>query len=130
MSGAVMTLDCAQTCGFYTLQYFEHVIRANGMERQIMLGIMEGTRTRGRPRQKWIDSIKKDTNMNIRQFIEETLNRNEWRALCWRIARSRTRLGSTKCQVQIESCQRLNLLTIPILFLNTLWLSLFIMGGV
>ena len=38
--------------------YFRHVVRAGGMEDDMMLGRMNGERKRGRPRQRWLDTLK------------------------------------------------------------------------
>ena len=38
--------------------YFGHVVRAGGMEDDVMLGRMNGARKRGRPRQRWLDTVK------------------------------------------------------------------------
>ena len=40
------------------LSYFRHVVRARGMEDDMMLGRMNGARKRGRPRQRWLDTLK------------------------------------------------------------------------
>ena len=40
------------------LSYFGHVVRARGMEDDTMLGRMNGARKRGRPRQRWVDTLK------------------------------------------------------------------------
>ena len=40
------------------LSYFGHVVRAGGMEDDTMLGRMNGARKRGRPRQRWMDTLK------------------------------------------------------------------------
>ena len=40
------------------LSYFGHVVRAGGMEDDVMLGRMDGARKRGRPRQRWLDTLK------------------------------------------------------------------------
>ena len=40
------------------LSYFGHVVRAGGMEDDTMLGRMNGARKRGRPRQRWLDTLK------------------------------------------------------------------------
>ena len=40
------------------LSYFGHVVRAGGMEDDVMLGRMDGARRRGRPRQGWLDTLK------------------------------------------------------------------------
>ena len=41
------------------LSYFGHVVRAGGMEDDMMLGRMNGARKRGRPRQRWLDTLKR-----------------------------------------------------------------------
>ena len=38
--------------------HFGHVVRAGGMEDDVMLGRMNGARKRGRPRQRWLDTLK------------------------------------------------------------------------
>ena len=38
------------------LSYFWHVVRAGGMEDDVMLGKMIGASKRGRPRQRWLDT--------------------------------------------------------------------------
>ena len=38
--------------------YFGHVVRAGGMEDDVMLGRMNGARKRGRPRQMRVDTLK------------------------------------------------------------------------
>ena len=35
-----------------------HVVRAGGMEDDVLLGRMNGGRRRGRPRQRWLDTLK------------------------------------------------------------------------
>ena len=40
------------------LCYFRHVIRAGGMEYEVVVRRMGGYISRGRPRQRWLDSIK------------------------------------------------------------------------
>ena len=39
------------------LSYFGHIMRANGMEKSIMLGKIEGTRRRDRQRTRWEDGV-------------------------------------------------------------------------
>ena len=40
------------------LSNFGHVVRAGGMEDDMMLGRINGVRRRGRPRQRWLDTLK------------------------------------------------------------------------
>ena len=74
------------------LTYFGHVMRANSLEKSIMLGMVSENRRRGRPRTRWLDTIKADTNMNIRQLKEAVLDRIAWRALAYKVVESRIRL--------------------------------------
>jgi hypothetical protein len=44
------------------LRCFGHVMRTNGtLERDIMIGQVDGSRRQGRPRLRWMDSIKENT---------------------------------------------------------------------
>ena len=41
------------------LSFFEHIMRKqDSLEKAIMLGKVEGSRKRGRPNMRWIDSVK------------------------------------------------------------------------
>ncbi|KAG1676286.1 Bestrophin-2 [Nymphon striatum] len=41
------------------MQYCGHIIRAEGLQSNILLGRLEGKRSSGRPRKKWLDDVKK-----------------------------------------------------------------------
>ena len=56
------------------LCYFGHVIRAGGMEYEVMVGRMGGYRSRGRPQQIWLDSIKKNFHGTIKDFAKQRYN--------------------------------------------------------
>ena len=74
-----------------------HILRASdSLEKQVMLGYMEGTRKRGRPRTRWIDEIKKELKMQAKDICEAANNRYKWRRLILVVARSRTRLDGTR----------------------------------
>ena len=77
------------------LTFFGHTIRANGMEKDIMLGGVEGTRRRGKQRTRSLDVLKEVTGMTLHQLNETAVNRSEWRSFVQRIARSRKRLDGT-----------------------------------
>ena len=40
------------------LSYFGHVVRAEGMEDDVMLGRMNGARRKGRLRPRWLDTLR------------------------------------------------------------------------
>ena len=48
------------------LQYFGHLIlRADSLEKTLMLGMTEGKRRRGQQRMRWLDSITDSMDMNL-----------------------------------------------------------------
>ena len=58
------------------LQYFGHLMpRANSFEKTLMLGKIEGGRTRGQQRTRWLDGIIDSMNMNLNKFQEIVKNR-------------------------------------------------------
>ncbi len=76
------------------LSYFGHIMRRqDSLEKEIMLGMVGGKRCRGRQKKRWIDTIKEDTNLTLTQLNKMVHDRNKWRSLIHRIAKSRTRLN-------------------------------------
>ena len=48
------------------LQYFGHLMqKTNPFEKTLMLGKIEGRRTRGRQRMRWLDGITDSTDMSL-----------------------------------------------------------------
>ena len=48
------------------LQYFSHLMqRADSLEKTLMLGKIEGRRTRGRQRMRWLDGIANSMDMSF-----------------------------------------------------------------
>ena len=58
------------------LSYFGYGVTAGGMEDDVMLGRMNGARRRGRPRQRWLDTLKgyssEATISNMRRDARDT----------------------------------------------------------
>ena len=53
------------------LQYFSHQMQtADSVEKDLMLGKIEGKRRRGRQRMRWLDSITDSMNMNLNKLGE------------------------------------------------------------
>ncbi|KAG1655998.1 WD repeat-containing protein 34 [Nymphon striatum] len=84
------------------MQYCWHIIRAEGLQSNILLGRLEGKRSRGRPRKKWLDDVKKwgrftkvsslvttakdRVNFGAKQH-EEWCDHDNVKLLCWNLDR-------------------------------------------
>jgi len=75
------------------LHYFWHVMRAErSLERDIMLGQVAGYRKQGKPRMRWLDSIKDATGLRLDAFKEQCkIGKN---GACW--WRKRLGIGNTR----------------------------------
>ena len=73
------------------LQYVGHLmIRANSLEKTLILGKIEGRRRRGRQRMKWLDGISDTMDMSFSKIRELVMDREAWRAAVHGITKSRT----------------------------------------